>query len=529
MITIRTYKLNCQRNVVNKTIGTTTAYNLVIVSTLYGDFKSAVSLKNPVIDIDITNSSINFNYVYIEELNRYYFVEKIDLVFKDVIRLSLAEDVLMSHASLIKSQNAFVTRSAEKGVDTIVDDRYPLENVKTIEYMTPMPTATGNLTNVILDPTIPSNITDQKRNILVAVAIAPREDSVDLPTPTGTNLPSISWSASPSVTLYLCKLWEVREYLNGLYFQSEYLSYLNSIVLLPFDLTIPYNEIIDNNFNVGGNGVVCNDGEIHNGAIPEGVSVLQVKRVLYRTSPYLILEDFIFPSATKWYEKEPYTNYEIYIPFVGWIPVDIETVQGCRIIIYFTIDYSTGNATVHLYNITKQQIIYTTTCQIGSKLSVSSSNNSDLARERENIELNTLMSALTAGVSILGGTIAESPKMIVNGVLSAGKGIASQVNAQRMLVQRGHVSYGSGESGYHGLMTVKIRKTYYKAVMTTTAETDIYDKIQGKPMNTYTSLSSFADGYYIEVGDIQFNPKFSDIYNDEINEIVTLLQNGVIL
>ena len=529
MITIRTYKLNCQRNVVNKTIGTTTAYNLVIVFTLYGNFKNAVALKNPIIDIDITDTSYDFNYVYIVELNRYYFVEKLDLVSKNVVRLSLAEDVLMSHASLIKSQNAFVTRSAEKGVDTIVDDRYPLESVKTIEYITPTPTATGNLTNVTLDTNIPSTIANQKRNVLVAIAMWPRDDKIDLPAPTGTDLPSISWSASPSVTLYLCTLHEVQEYLNGLYISSEYVTYLNSILLLPFDLTIPYNQNIDWNFDVGGNGLVCSDGEIRSGTIPEGTTVLRVKRVLYRTSPYLILADFTFPSATKWYEKEPYTNYEMYIPFVGWIPVDIEAVQNCRIIIYYTIDYSTGNATVYVYNITKQQIIYTTTCQIGSKLSVSSSNNSDLARERENIELNTLMSSLTAGVSILGGTIAESPKMIVSGILSAGKGIASQVNAQRMLVQRGHVSYGSGESGYHGLMSVKLRKTYYKAVMTTTAETDIYDKIQGKPMNNYVSLSSFSDGYYIEVGDIQFNPKFSDIYNDEINEIVTLLQNGVIL
>lgn len=522
------YRLNCKRNKINKKFSTN---DLINVGIIYGDFNNVVALKNPVIDVEGFNITETYNYVYIVSLNRFYFVNSVDLVTDKTTRISLSEDVLKSHATLIKLQSALVTRSEEKGYQyTIVDDRYPLESVKTVEYITPTHTASGtNLENITIDTQIPSNISDQKRNFIVAVLPPPREDFTDVDAPTGTLLPTISWSASPSATLYLCKLHELREYLNGLYWQGEYVTYLNSIILLPFDLSNAYDQTYTTNFNVGGNGVVCDDGEIHDGTIPSGVHVLQVPRVTYRTSPYLILADIEFPSAPHWYDREPYTVYEMYIPFVGWIQLDIENVRSCRLLVYYTLDYSTGNATVYVYNVTRQQVIYTTSCQLGSKLSVSSTNNSDLARERENIELNSLMSALTSGVSILGGAVTESPKMFVGGLVSAGKGIASQVNAERMLVQRGHVTYGSGESGYHGIMDVQLRKTYYKPVLSSSNETNIYNKQQGKPYNNYVAFGTLADGYYIEVGDIQFDPKGYDIYNEEINEIVTLLQNGVIL
>ena len=113
--------------------------------------------------------------------------------------------------------------------------------------------------------------------------------------------------------------------------------------------------------------------------------------------------------------------------------------------------------------------------------------------------------------------------------MSAGKTISSAVNRERMQFERGQITYGSGESGFHGLLDVQLRKTYYKPILSSTDETNIYNKEQGKPYNNYVALSTLTNGYYIEIGDIQFDAKGYDIYNEEINEIVTLLQNGVIL
>lgn len=75
------------------------------------------TLKNT---IDITNFSVifnffedwnNFNYVYIEKLKRYYFVESKKIVNNSLIQYDLIEDVLMSFKDLIRNQNVLLNES----------------------------------------------------------------------------------------------------------------------------------------------------------------------------------------------------------------------------------------------------------------------------------------------------------------------------------------------------------------------------------------------------------------------------------
>ena len=75
------------------------------------------TLKNT---IDITNFSVifnffedwnDFNYIYIEKLKRYYFVESKKIVNNSLVQYDLIEDVLMSFKDLIRSQNILLTES----------------------------------------------------------------------------------------------------------------------------------------------------------------------------------------------------------------------------------------------------------------------------------------------------------------------------------------------------------------------------------------------------------------------------------
>lgn len=75
------------------------------------------TLKNT---IDITDFSVifnffedwnNYNYVYIEKLKRYYFVENKRIVNNSLVEYDLIEDVLMSFKDLIRQQNILLTES----------------------------------------------------------------------------------------------------------------------------------------------------------------------------------------------------------------------------------------------------------------------------------------------------------------------------------------------------------------------------------------------------------------------------------
>lgn len=535
MITIRTYKLNCQRNVVNKTIGTTTAYNLVIVSTLYGNFKNAVALKNPIIDIDITNDSNKFNYVYIVELERYYFVEKIDLVSKDIIRVSLVEDVLMSHASLILEQNAYVTRY-ENAVnnDLLIDDRLPREDVPTITYIEP--TTTPAVTNIIdfdFDNINNPNI------LLVTRATVSDITTVDkiYPPNEASELPTISGAKSVNDHYYLINRDTYNKLITANIHTATPESYIQSILFLPFNLLDIFPDAYNTDSHIyAGDYYLMEYNEINWDHLPISSSYTPIKT--WETdnsgSPYIKVADFYFsevlgdiPITDKYDDLSPnITQWEIYLPFVGWVQLtNVKDLYGDRIIVYYTFDINTGNSTVYVYNSSKEYVVYSSQCQIGIPLPTISTNVDSIARQQQATSLNTFMGLLTSALSIGVGVAGGNPLAIAGGVLSAGKTIVSTVNTLNSLIEHAQMTFGGSRNALYSPNKVTIRKIKHNAVSNT--DSTIYGKTQGYPYRAYTSLTNLSG--YIEVGDIQFNPKFSDIYNDEINEIVTLLKNGVIL
>lgn len=63
------------------------------------------------------------NYVYIEELNRYYFVTNINIIRNKLFSLDLELDVLMSYKDSIMNLTAFVDRNEEVYNKDIIDNK----------------------------------------------------------------------------------------------------------------------------------------------------------------------------------------------------------------------------------------------------------------------------------------------------------------------------------------------------------------------------------------------------------------------
>lgn len=123
---INLYTLNSERNVVDKVITS--------VGLINGSFKNVVSIKSPIVDIEGFNLCGTFNYVFVRSLNRYYYVESVDMISSSIARLYLKEDVLMSHKALIRQQYAFVTRNENNYNNDIVDDYIEYDYDKVFDY-----------------------------------------------------------------------------------------------------------------------------------------------------------------------------------------------------------------------------------------------------------------------------------------------------------------------------------------------------------------------------------------------------------
>ena len=99
---IKTYNYNGEPNRVNKTLQENEEYTGVLNST--------VNILEPVIRFRTTNV-VTFNYVYIESLNRYYFVSEIQQN-GDICTVYLRTDVLMTYKDKILDSIGTLTKGA---------------------------------------------------------------------------------------------------------------------------------------------------------------------------------------------------------------------------------------------------------------------------------------------------------------------------------------------------------------------------------------------------------------------------------
>ena len=101
-MTIVFYNNYSEKNVINKTIDSLTAL------TLTGELRKSTSVKTPVIDVEYSESIIGYNYCYITEFARYYFITDIKSIRNGLWEISMRVDVLMSFSNDILSSEAII-------------------------------------------------------------------------------------------------------------------------------------------------------------------------------------------------------------------------------------------------------------------------------------------------------------------------------------------------------------------------------------------------------------------------------------
>lgn len=131
-MTITCYKNRADRRVVYKTS------KMERVKEITGNPRDVINVTNPIIVIE-QNGIIDFNYVYISELKRYYYVSDVTYISKNLIELVLDIDVLTTYALGISGLTAFVDRNQYIKDDMIEDDRRIVNNGYSNVYVDEIP------------------------------------------------------------------------------------------------------------------------------------------------------------------------------------------------------------------------------------------------------------------------------------------------------------------------------------------------------------------------------------------------------
>lgn len=90
-----------------------------------GTLTAESGIVSPSIIMEFGNTAPAYNYAYITEFGRYYWVTEITSIGGGLWRVSLSVDVLASYKSSIGAASKYILRSASMSDGTIVDMKYP--------------------------------------------------------------------------------------------------------------------------------------------------------------------------------------------------------------------------------------------------------------------------------------------------------------------------------------------------------------------------------------------------------------------
>lgn len=110
-----------EKNKINK--------NLSNANYVAGTLKDETSIINPVVMMELSNPT-QYNYAYIPEFNRYYFITDITSVRNGLWRISLSVDVLESFKTEILNASAIISDTETTGLNKYMTGDVWKTNVK---------------------------------------------------------------------------------------------------------------------------------------------------------------------------------------------------------------------------------------------------------------------------------------------------------------------------------------------------------------------------------------------------------------
>lgn len=105
--------------------------DLIDEKQLSGELRNQTSVLNPKIRIESADNISGYNYCYIPEFGRYYYIVDITSVRTNAWEVSMRCDVLMSYKDEIKGMNAILDNTQKTGLSNYLASPNWVNLVKT--------------------------------------------------------------------------------------------------------------------------------------------------------------------------------------------------------------------------------------------------------------------------------------------------------------------------------------------------------------------------------------------------------------
>lgn len=560
-MTITLYRYISERNRVDK------SDYLIYVGSATGSFKADTSVLNPTLllslpaegmqlltdesgneidDVMVSdggeNEILNFNYLYIAEFRRYYYVTSIVVSSDRLLVVSCSVDPLYSFKDAILQNHGMVERNEFDYDLRLEDNIVPFRTIKDIdEYELNGDVAFDTLAenhNIVIT-TIDTH--DLHYNALISNPLhiyypdyLENERNID----DGGFVDPKRFTALQESKILVFPDWE-QAYKTFYSISKAYdskINFIKSMMAYPFEVPhddVPGDEDIyaqekEDRFRLYlGNEPINDLGSLHPNDIPKAVYLPASK---YRFSNPLVIARFTLNGiADDFTGKTPYTRVELYVPYYGWIEINTQEIfPNAFYELFYIVDYESGNADFFLVrkaiagNI-KSTILYTNTCQLGVKIPLDITNFNEIQARRNAIAQQTALSLVSSAISIGVGVASSNPMAVVGGVISGGMAIGNAISQNGMLFEKAQANYGSGAMGLFGYQKARIKITRLLPVIP--LDSTSFAHQFGRPLRQVRTLSTLKG--FTQISKIHLEEL--DALDPEKEAIESSLLSGVLL
>lgn len=460
-----------------------------------------------VIDSDVF---YRFNYAYIKEFERYYFVQDVIIQRSKVFNVFMSCDVLMSFRNDIRSLNAFVERN-EFQYDPLLPDA--LLSTETMPVMEELPLIHGGNKNISFSSTL-----DAYDDFNVALSIANNSyfgNARSIDAPIGTSLPDINRDAFtyPSSRVYALTNAGLGGLSIDMILHSSINDFILGVVAFPFDIELYDPDLPSDNVHI---------------SVPdtEGLAKLVVLgntkgKHAFDKSDYLVLGDFTFPVPTDYLECDPDASYALWIPFVGVIDLSARELGGHPILVYYAVDYQDGSATAYVYDDATKKVIYNASCQIGIPVSLTKTNAEQNRQAMKNLQANAIFSVIGGSISSFAQFYSGDPGKAIGSATKTITGAVGDYLKSLMIYPSAKTSSNGSMFGLYQPLELHLFRVRRKVIPDLTK----YAHQFGRPTRDVCNLVNLR-GFTI-VSEIHLEN--INAFKKEKEEIERLLKLGVIL
>lgn len=438
------------------------------------------------------------NYAYIDDFKRYYYIENIQVITNKLVTIDLRRDVLESFKIDLMNLKGFVSRNEYLYNEYVKDDNISFYYDKeVIDYIPDNDDKVNTAFNTEL--TLVAN------NYILTVITKDVETPTDYVNSPSSDLPRVFETvtgARVTARSYVTYPTQIRNLEKYIINDDTKNDYILSCVVYPFT----FSQVgADHYLKLGDEQLI-------------GVQVGDLDKEM---SDYLVIADFTI-KANSFLDYEPYTQYEIWLPYLSWTSLSADDILNNRIIVYYIVDYRTGNAQVSIYDVTNDKTLFTSNCQIGVQLAFTKTTAREVSDANNANNIGLGVGLLSSALSVAAGVATYNPVAIGAGVISAGSTVAKYMQNQNTNYVRASGALSSGYQGLYQPQAVHIKKTRLKPK----GYDSDYFKLHGRPLNEYVKLNDLSG--YTEVGEI-FLENIVNATKGELDEIKALLLNGVVI